>query len=44
MPETRIRSVAGHADRDLLLPQEPMAAANRRIAVLVLRDTPAKGR
>ena len=44
LPEARIRSVAGHADRDLLMPQDPMAAANRRIAILVLRDVPAKGR
>ncbi len=43
LPEGRIRSVAGHADRDPLLPAEPLAAANRRIAVLVLRDRPAAG-
>ncbi len=41
LPEIRIRSVAGHADRDPLLPAEPLAAANRRIAILVLRDRPA---
>jgi len=41
LPEARIRSVAGHADRDPLLPAEPLAAANRRIAILVLRDRPA---
>jgi len=40
VPETRFRSVAGHADRDPLLPADPMAAANRRIAILVLRDRP----
>ena len=43
LPEARIRSVAGHADRDPLLPAEPLAAANRRITVLVLRDRPAAG-
>ena len=43
LPEGRIRSVAGHADRDPLLPAEPLAAANRRIAVLVLRDRPVAG-
>ncbi len=43
LPEARIRSVAGHADRDPLLPAEPLAAANRRIAVLVLRDRPVAG-
>jgi len=41
LPEARIRSVAGHADRDPLLPANPLAAANRRIAILVLRDRPA---
>ncbi len=41
LPELRIRSVAGHADRDPLLPADPLAAANRRIAILVLRDRPA---
>ncbi len=41
LPETRFRSVAGHADRDPLLPADPMAAANRRIAILVLRDRAA---
>lgn len=41
--ESRIRSVAGHADRDPLLPAEPLSPANRRIAILVLRDRPAAG-
>ena len=41
VPEARFRSVAGHADRDPLLPADPLAAANRRIAILVLRDQPA---
>lgn len=39
LPEARIRSVSGHADRDPLLPADPMAAANRRIAILVLRES-----
>lgn len=33
----RVRSVTGMADRDLLLPDHPLAAANRRIAITVLR-------
>ena len=37
LPEARIRSVTGNADRDPLLPGDPMAAANRRIAITVLR-------
>ncbi len=41
VPEARFRSIAGHADRDPLLPADPLAAANRRIAILVLRDRPA---
>jgi len=37
-PETRVRTVTGHADRDPLLPADPLAAANRRIAIVVLRE------
>ena len=40
LPESRIRSVTGAADRDLLLPATPLAAANRRIAITVLRESP----
>jgi len=38
LAETRIRTVTGHADRDPLLPGDPLAAANRRIAIVVLRE------
>ena len=38
LPESRFREVAGRADRDPLLPADPLAAANRRIAILVLRS------
>jgi chemotaxis protein MotB len=38
LPEQRIRNVSGRADRDLLLPAQPLAAANRRIAITVLRQ------
>jgi chemotaxis protein MotB len=37
LPEGRVRHVAGNADRDPLLPADPFAAANRRIAIVVLR-------
>jgi len=37
LPEGRVRSVTGNADRDPLLPKDPTAAANRRIAIVVLR-------
>ena len=40
VPDGRIRDVTGHADRDLLLPAEPLNAANRRIAILLLRTAP----
>jgi chemotaxis protein MotB len=40
LPDSRLQSVAGHADRDLLLPAEPLAAANRRVAITVLRQVP----
>lgn len=39
-PEARVRSVIGDADRDPLLPADPLAAANRRIAILVMREAP----
>jgi chemotaxis protein MotB len=41
LAESRIRTVTGHADRDPLLPGDPLAAANRRIAIVVLRDSHA---
>ncbi len=37
LPEHRVRSVTGNADRDPLVPSDPLAAANRRIAIVVLR-------
>jgi chemotaxis protein MotB len=40
VPDARIRDVTGHADRDLLLPADPLNAANRRIAILLLRTAP----
>jgi chemotaxis protein MotB len=45
LPDSRIRSVTGNADRDLLLPADPLNPANRRITIIVLRhagkDRPA---
>ena len=41
LPEARIRAVAGHADREPLLAADPLAAANRRVAIMVLRNRPA---
>jgi len=38
LPGARIASVSGNADRQLLLPGQPLAAANRRIAIVVLRE------
>ncbi len=38
----RVASVSGYADRNLLLPAQPLAAQNRRVAILVERvATPA---
>jgi chemotaxis protein MotB len=37
VPERRVRSVSGAADHDPLVPGDPMAAVNRRIAIVVLR-------
>ncbi|WP_343898282.1 flagellar motor protein MotB, partial [Craurococcus roseus] len=39
--EARLQSVTGHADRTPLLPAEPLAAANRRVAITLLRQAPA---
>jgi chemotaxis protein MotB len=41
LPESRVQTVSGQADRDPLLPAEPLAAANRRIAIVVLRAATA---
>ena len=41
LDQTRIRSVTGNADRDPLVPADPLAAANRRIAIVVLRSVAA---
>ncbi len=38
LPDLRISRVAGYADQELLLPGDPLAAANRRIAITVLRQ------
>ena len=38
LPEGRVRSVAGLADRDPLMPDDRMNAANRRIAITVLHE------
>mgnify|MGYP002778211691 FL=1 len=35
LPEARIRSVAGYAERQPLLPDQPNAAANRRVAIRI---------
>jgi chemotaxis protein MotB len=38
--DDRIRDVTGHGERDLLLPDAPNAASNRRIAILLIRSAP----
>ena len=38
--ESRFRSVVGRADRELLVSDDPLAPANRRIAILVHRQVP----
>ena len=42
LPEARIRAVAGHAEREPLVAADPLAAANRRVAIVVLRDVPLR--
>jgi flagellar motor protein MotB len=36
--DARIRGVAGSADRDLHIPEQPSAAGNRRVAITLLRQ------
>ncbi len=43
LPEARVQTVSGRADRDPLLPGDPMAAVNRRIAIVVLREAGRRG-
>jgi chemotaxis protein MotB len=38
LQQARIRSVTGNAERDPLIPTDPLAAGNRRIAIVVLRS------
>jgi chemotaxis protein MotB len=38
LQEGRVRSVTGNAERDLAVPSDPLAAANRRITIVVLRS------
>jgi chemotaxis protein MotB len=40
LPESRIRSVTGNAERDPLIPNDPLAPGNRRISIVVLRNAP----
>ena len=37
LPGERVVGISGHADHDLLLPAQPLAAQNRRVAILVER-------
>jgi len=41
LPDSRIRDVTGHGDRDLLVPSDPRSASNRRISLLLVRTAPA---
>ena len=38
LPATRMDRVVGHADRVLLVPDDPLHASNRRITILVRRQ------
>jgi chemotaxis protein MotB len=38
--DNRIRNLTGHAERDLLIPEQPTAAANRRVSITLIRQTP----
>ncbi len=38
-----VKRVVGHADTELLFPDDPFAPANRRISIIVLRQLPVPG-
>lgn len=38
--DNRIRNLAGHTERDLLIPERPTAAANQRVSITLIRQTP----
>jgi chemotaxis protein MotB len=40
LPQTQIFSVSGKADSDLLLPNEPRAASNSRVTILIMNEAP----
>jgi chemotaxis protein MotB len=40
IPDSRIARIEGHADRDLKVPGDPLAAPNRRIEILLVRNKP----
>ena len=40
LPDTRLSNVTGYADRKLLLPADPLAAANRRVVLTLHRAWP----
>ncbi len=44
LPEARLRSVTGNADRDPLIADDPLNPGNRRISVVLLRDHPVQKR
>ncbi|HVB68067.1 MAG TPA: flagellar motor protein MotB [Acetobacteraceae bacterium] len=41
LADSRIEAVTGHGSHELLLPKDPLAPANRRISILVLRGAAA---
>ncbi|MCX7370325.1 MAG: OmpA family protein [Alphaproteobacteria bacterium] len=42
--DNRIKSLAGHAERDLLIPDQPTAAANRRVSITLISQAPGTPR
>jgi chemotaxis protein MotB len=43
VPEGRIASVTGRADKELFVPDDPFSPRNRRISITVLYDAPSGG-
>ena len=42
--DNRIRNLTGHAERDLLIPEQPTAAANRRVSITLISQAPGTPR
>jgi chemotaxis protein MotB len=40
LPHDRFHSITGRADAELLFPEDPFLASNRRISILIMSEAP----